>query len=203
MAMGSSRKRMKKATWICAGAVVVMLAVAGLWPWQQRAVGDDATTAVARAAAGAAVAAVTGAVAEPPVPPPVSPKRTRANVRCTVRSIHALRSGHGLDRRLNYLRTQLRRPPFTGLGSFRLLATTKLDLGRDVEAHAPLPGGRELKVTFLGLARGKKGLRLHMQLSMAPKLSTRFYLTNGGTMLVAGSRHKAGTLVVGITCRRR
>ena len=58
MAMGSSRKRMKKATWICAGAVVVMLAVAGLWPWQQRAVGDDATTAVARAAAGAAVAAL-------------------------------------------------------------------------------------------------------------------------------------------------
>ena len=140
------------------------------------------------------------ALADPP-PKKRSPRVAQANAAgCTIRSIHAHQGKGGIDKRLAFLRKQLSRPPFSAFKAFGLVKAKELHIPRAVTREATLPTKKVLQLTFKDkLSVGKK-FRLRMHLVIKPRLNTVFTIDNRGTLLVAGDKYKAGTLVVGITC---
>lgn len=132
------------------------------------------------------------------------------SVKCTVRSIHARPGPGGIDKRLDFLRSQLSKPPFSSYKSFALLAAKDLHIPQAVTKQAQLPTKKVLKLTFKEKLLGRKNqLRLRMHLSIMPPGQTKylpgtlFTIANRGTLLVAGAKHGKGILVVGITCEAK
>lgn len=121
-------------------------------------------------------------------------------VKCTVRCIRAHQGAGGIDKRLTFLRKLLAEPPFSAFKSFELLTVKALNIPRSQTREAPLPTKKTLSLTFKDkLVLGKK-VKLRLQLAIKPKLNTVYTISDGGTMLVAGAKHRGGKLVVGITC---
>lgn len=132
------------------------------------------------------------------------------SVKCTIRSIHGLKASGGIDKRLNPLRKQLAKDPFSAFRTMKLLKAVDLDLPQSVTKQVKLPTGKILKLTFKEklLAR-KDQLKLRLHLSITPPKKkgylpgTLFTIANRGTLLQAGDKHNGGILVVGITCQAK
>jgi predicted sugar kinase len=133
--------------------------------------------------------------------------RAEAAVTCTVRSMVGLQSSGGIDKRLSFLRKQLKRPPFSAYKTIKLLAKQQIEMARRASKQVGLPNGTQLKLTFIEklLIKKRVRLRLHLEISKTKprKLLTNtvFTIADGGTLLLAGQAHQGGTLVVGVTCK--
>ena len=128
-------------------------------------------------------------------------------VSCEVSSILATEEKGGIDSRLKSLKKQLAKPPFSAFKTMKLLASRKLIVPKGGKKATTLPSGKILTLSFKEkLLEKKDDVRLRMHLSIAPPKSKKFLpgtvftIVDGGTLLVAGDKHKGGTLVVGITC---
>ena len=131
-------------------------------------------------------------------------------VRCTIRSIHGLQTAGGLDKRLSFLKRQFSKPPFSAYKTLKLLDARELELPQGVQQKVTLPNGKIVKLTFKERLLGRKDrLKLRMSMSITPPKEKRFLpamvftIINRGTLLVAGDKHKDGTLVVGVTCQTK
>ncbi len=145
-------------------------------------------------------AAATAAHADPPGKKKQVRVAQADAVKCTVRCIRAHQGAGGIDKRLAFMRKLLARPPFSAFKSFELLTVKALVIPRSQTREAPLPTKKTVSLTFKDkLVRGTK-VKLHLRLAIKPKLNTVFKISDGGTMLVAGAKHRGGKLVVGITC---
>jgi hypothetical protein len=155
------------------------------------------------------VAALAGGTATPKTAPrKVEPGPA---VKCTIRSVLAEeKAGGGIDRRLAFLRREFGKPPFSAYRTLKLLESHDLVIAQDSRQRVNLPNGKILFLTFKERLLGRKDrLRLRMHLSITPPDEKRFLpgtlftIANRGTLLVAGDKHKGGTLVVGITCAEK
>lgn len=131
-------------------------------------------------------------------------------VNCTIRSMHGLQAPGGIDKRLAFLRKELKRPPFSAYRTIRLLAARQLEVPQNATKEEKLPTGKILKLTFKEkLLERKDQLRLRLHLSITPPKQTKFLpgtlytIADKGTLLVAGDSYQGGTLVVGITCQAK
>ena len=142
-------------------------------------------------------------LADPPVKRQLRVAQNAA-VRCTVRCIHAHQRPGGIDRRLAFLSKQLKRPPFSAFKSFQLLTARDLTIPQKAAAkEARLPTKKVLRLAFREKLLDGKKIKLRMLLTIKPKIKTVFTIRDRGTMLLAGTKYKRGTLVVGITCSAR
>ena len=132
-------------------------------------------------------------------------------VKCTIRSILAEeKAGGSIDKRLTFMRREFGKPPFSAYRTLRLLDSRDLLIAQGSNQRVNLPNGKILRLTFKERLLGRKDrLRLRMHLSITPPNERRFLpgtlftIGNNGTLLVAGDKHKGGTLVVGITCQTK
>jgi hypothetical protein len=131
------------------------------------------------------------------------------SVACTIRAIHGTQNPGGVDKRLDSLKKQLSKPPFSAFKSFKLLSANAMQIGQGVTQKKKLPSGKILGLTFKEklLVAGKLRLRLYLSI-MPPKAKkflpgTLYTIADGGTLLVAGDSYQKGTLVVGVTCRAK
>jgi len=125
-------------------------------------------------------------------------------VRCTVRSVHALKTEGGLDPKLESLRHILGKDPFTIYKTFRLLDEQVRDLKQNVAAKFKLKNGRTLTLTFMErLIDAKERTRLRFTVAY-PGVSTQQKIADGATMpLVVPQEYKGGRLVLTTTCKTR
>jgi hypothetical protein len=128
-------------------------------------------------------------------------------VRCEIRSILGLQAKGRIDKRLAFLKRQLSKPPFSAFRKLDLLETKELRIPQGRELRTKLPTRKVLRLTFKEKLLVKNQVRLRMHLSIKPPRAvgflpgTLFSIVDGGTLLIAGDKHRGGTLIVGITCR--
>ncbi len=154
------------------------------------------------------LAVAAGGTDKPKVEPKTEPGPA---VKCTIRSVLAEeKAGGGLDKRLAFLRKEFGKPPFSAYKTLKLLDSRDLVIPQEGSKKVSLPNGKVLRLTFKERLLGRKDrLRLRMHLSITPPNEKRFLpgtlfsIVNRGTLLVAGDKHKDGTLVVGITCAEK
>lgn len=131
---------------------------------------------------------------------------------CTVRAIHALTQAGGIDKRLAPLKRQLRGKQFSAYKTMRLLSSKTLSIAHGAWEQTPLPTGKVLKLQYKDKLLQKKRVWLRMHLAIVPRntkglglvpgaVNTVFSIVDGGTMMVAGAKHRGGTLIIGITCK--
>jgi hypothetical protein len=145
-----------------------------------------------------------------PPPKPEAKGELGPTVKCTIRSILAEEKAGGIDKRLEFLRREFSKPPFSAYHTLKLVDSRDMVIGQDSRQRVNLPNGKILRLTFKERLLGRRNrLRLRMQLSITPPNEkrflpgTQFSIINKGTLLVAGDKLKDGTLVVGITCQEK
>jgi hypothetical protein len=126
-----------------------------------------------------------------------------ASASCEVLCIHASNEGEGVDPELKDVK-ELKRPPFAGYKSYRLLTRPKLELALGKPAKAKLTDKHTLVLTFQELLKEGKGERLLLHILVPPKeLDTTLKLRNGGMFYLAGFKYKAGILILGVRCSKK
>lgn len=122
-------------------------------------------------------------------------------VRCTVRSVHALKTEGGLDAKLEPLRHILMKEPFSVYKTFHLLDQQQRDLAQKVAADFALPNGKKLTLTFMErLIDEKERTRLRFTLAY-PGLNAQQKVGDGATMPLVVGEFKGGTLLLATTCK--
>ena len=122
-----------------------------------------------------------------------------ATVSADVLVLHASNTGGGIDPRVEKLREQLRKPPFSSYDTYKLLSQTRSPLVEGKPSEMVLPNGRTLRVTLKGVPEANRY-----------KVATVITKANGQeqalevtapleeTFFMAGQPHEKGVLVVGI-----
>lgn len=125
-------------------------------------------------------------------------------VRCTVRSILALKTEGGMDAKLEPLKHILKEDPLTIYKTFRLLDEQSRDLPQKKAEKFKLVNGKTLTLTFLErLLDSKERTRLRFTVDY-PGVSAQQKIADGATMpLVLPGEHKGETLVLATTCKTR
>lgn len=113
-------------------------------------------------------------------------------------------SGVKIDPRIDRLRPNLLKPPFTAWREFVLLDKRTLDLQPKVPQQVPLPNGKIASLTFLEHLPAIDGkhhrVRMQLQIDGPRKLDTVFVVHEGGVVLQAGQHYQGGLLVLGTSC---
>ena len=122
-----------------------------------------------------------------------------AAVSADVLVLHASNSGGGIDPRVEKLKEQLRKPPFSSYDTYKLLSQTRSPLAEGKPSEMVLPNGRTLRVTLKGMPepnRYKVATVIAMPNGKEQALEVTAPLEE--TFFMAGQPHEKGVLVVGI-----
>jgi hypothetical protein len=79
--------------------------------------------------------------------------------------------------------------------SYQLLSANQLQLGLGQTGNAPLPGGRVLSITPLGIAGNRAQLKLSILKGGQQTFQTVISLLNRGRIIVGGPQFKNGVLI--------
>ena len=115
------------------------------------------------------------------------------DVSLEVRSIHATKSGSGMDPGLQDIKGKLERG-FGGYKSFKLLSTQVLTLKKGGAKSVRLPNNANMTLNFTGFAGNLANIGMQVQ----DKVNSKVRLSKGSTFFQAGMRHKGGILITAI-----
>ena len=128
--------------------------------------------------------------------------------KCSIRVVHALKEGNGIDPRITRLKPYFEKGPFTEWHQFKLLEDKEVKLEPHGSAQFDLPNGRKGTLTYVDHFVADKEHRMRLQLTidrppptMKRMLNTTFVLDEDGVVLQAGQRHENGRLILGISCK--
>jgi hypothetical protein len=129
-----------------------------------------------------------------------------APAKCRVRAIHALKTGEGVDAKLEELKPLLKKPPFDAFKSFKLLDEQHPTVELNKATVIDVPNGKKLSLTLLEKIAGKPDkpadkpralLRLKVEY---PGLATVYKVGEGDPIPLVVGAHGDGTLILAIDC---
>lgn len=127
------------------------------------------------------------------------------NAECSIRVIHALPEGDGVDARLARFRPYLQKPPFTSWRRFDVLDEKDVTLILKKPTNMSLPDGKTATLTYVEHhQKGEEPHRLEMRLQIESDKGTgrdtTFVLDAGGVVLQTAQKYQNGRLLLGFIC---
>jgi hypothetical protein len=122
-----------------------------------------------------------------------------AAVKGEVLVILAKEEAGDVDPKLQELRA-LRKPPFNGFKSMKVLSTTEVELMGDRATTVELPNGRMLQLKLVErMPDGRHKVQVSINLpGKQDYLRLLTVIASGEPFFVAGQRYQGGTLVIGV-----
>ncbi len=125
------------------------------------------------------------------------PSIASAGITVTVKNIVASQGPKFMDPRLAELTHEL--TSVFKYSSYRLINEGTLMLRMKETGTVSLPGGRELRVTPMGVMRGRIKFRLVIFRGQERMFQTVVQLINNGSITLGGARHRGGYLLFNIS----
>ena len=111
----------------------------------------------------------------------------------TITTIVASHGNKGVDRRIGGQIKELQAS--FRYSSYQLVNKTHQRLALNQTGNAPLPGGRVLSITPLGVAGNRAKLKLAVFKNGSSNFQTVIQLLNNGRIIVGGPQHGSGVII--------
>jgi len=147
--------------------------------------------------------------AQEPLQEPMDEGQLAPEVECHLRSMIASSKKGGIDPKLDELKHELSKPPFSAFSSVTFLSSDTVSLVKGHSDVRTLPTKKLLRLRFKeAIAHSRRHIRMYLSIRDAHRLSfttkTEFTLSDHGTLVLAGEPithgKTSGSFLLAITC---
>ncbi len=121
---------------------------------------------------------------------------SKVTVQLTV--VHATNNGNTVDPKLAALERQLEMYKYS---NYEVLSQKQAQLTANAAKKFSVEGGKEVSITLLGTENGRARCRIVINSSKGKLVDTTVSIQAGKTLIVGGTRHDGGVLLLPITAR--
>ena len=120
----------------------------------------------------------------------------KVTVQLTV--VHATNNGNTIDPKLNALKRQLEMYKYT---NFEVLSQKQAQLSANTAKKFSVEGGKDVSITLLSTENNRARCRIVINSSKGKLVDTTVSIQQGRTLIVGGTRHDGGVLLLPITAK--